>query len=314
MSGLSSIPEVTASRSEGADVPGGRPQVIYVMGAGRSGSTVLGITLGNCANVFYAGELDNWLVRSGAPQVESPERVRFWSSVREELEDADGASALFGNEAQRAIERSLSLFRVHKWPTRHRLRRRYRAVAEDLYRAVTRTAEVTHIADTSHYPLRARELQRIGGIDLYLLFLVRDPQHVVMSFNRDDVLQYTKSTLHTNVYLWVTHLLSLLVFMRHPRERRIFVRYEDFVVDPAGVVRQILERSRCADASLPDFTALAIGLPLQGNRVSKSQVLSLKHTTDALPPSRVTAVLQAPLMAVLSRLRPRAVAANAPPA
>ncbi len=291
---------------------GGRPQVIYVMGAGRSGSTVLGVTLGNCANVFYAGELDNWLVRSGTPQVAIPERVRFWSRVREELDDADGASALFGNEAQRAIERSLSLFRVHKWPTRHRLRRRYRAVAEDLYRAVTRAADVTHVADTSHYPLRARELQRIGGIDLYLLFLVRDPQHVVMSFNRDDVLQYRKSTLHTNVYLWVTHMLSLLVFLRHPRERRLFVRYEDFIADPAGVMRQILERSGCAAASLPDFTALAIGLPLQGNRVSKSQLLSLKPTTDPLSPSRVTAVLQAPVMAVLSRLRPSAAAATDP--
>ncbi len=47
------------------------------MGAGRSGSTTLGVTLGNCAGVLYAGELDNWLARSGTP-LESPERLRFW--------------------------------------------------------------------------------------------------------------------------------------------------------------------------------------------------------------------------------------------
>jgi hypothetical protein len=313
MSGLSATPESAASRPGGAEAPGERPQVIYVMGAGRSGSTVLGITLGNCEGVFFAGELDNWLVRSGLPQVESPERLRFWSEVHDELEDADGAAELFGNDAQRAIERSLSLFRVNKWPARRRLRRRYRAVAEDLYRAVTRAAHVTHLTDTSHYPLRARELQRIGGIDLYLLFLVRDPQSVVASFNRHDVLQFTKSTFHTNVYLWVTHLLSLLVFLRHPRERRLLVRYEDFVEDPAGVVARILQCARCATAALPDFTALTVGLPLQGNRVTKSEVLSLKRKADPLPSSRATALLQAPMMAVLSRLRPRA-AVTRPPA
>ncbi len=66
------------------------------------------------------------------------------------------------------------------------------------------------------------------------MFLVRDPQAVAASFNREDVREYTKSTLHTNVYLWVTHLLSLFVFLRQPRDRRMFVRYEDFLRDPKG--------------------------------------------------------------------------------
>ena len=274
------------------------------MGAGRSGSTILGITLGNCAHVFCTGELDNWLVRSGVPQVEDSERTQFWSSVREELDDPDAASELFGDKAQRSIERSLSLFRLHKWPTRYRLRKRYRAVAEDLYRALTRAAGVTHIVDTSHYPLRARELQKVAGIDLYLVFLVRDPQSVAASFNRHDVREYTKSTLHTNVYLLLTHLLSTFVFSVTPETDGCSVRHEDFVADPGAVVRQILDFSECP-AALPDFTALDSGLPLQGNRVSRSDVISLKHTTDPLPrSSSLTTALQFPMMAVLARLRP----------
>jgi hypothetical protein len=308
MSGLSVAPKLAGSQPE--PVPAGeRPQVIYIMGAGRSGSTVFGIALGNCTDVFYAGELDNWLVRSGVPLVESPECLQFWNRVREQLEDADRAAELFGNESQRALERSVSLFRVHKWLTRLRLRGRYRAVAEDLYRALARAAGVSHITDTSHYPLRARELQHVGGIDLYLVLLVRDPQDVVASFNRQDVQQYTKSTLHTNVYLWLTHLLSIFVFLKHPRERRVLVRHEDFVADPAGVLRQTLDRCNASVAALPDFTALTIGLPLQGNRVIGARTLSLKHGADTRSrSSRLTAVLQAPLMAALSRLRPRAAA------
>jgi hypothetical protein len=285
-----------------------RPRVIYVMGAGRSGSTTLGITLGNCAGVFYAGELDNWLARSGTPQVQDEERSRFWARVRERLEDPGAAAELFGDRAQRSIERSLSLLRVREWRTRRRLSGPYRAVCEDLFRALARAASAPCIADTSHYPLRARELQRVAGIDLYIVLLARDPQGVVASFNRRDVGEFTKSTIHSNVYLWVTYTLSLLVFLRHPRERRLFLRYEDFVADPGAIVRQILDMCSCPAGRLPDFGALQIGVPLQGNRLSRSRTLSLKDSADPVPrASRLTAVLQAPLQALLSALaRPRA--------
>ena len=287
----------------------GRPRVIYVMGAGRSGSTTLGITLGNCPGIFYAGEMDNWLVRSGRPQLEEDaERVAFWERVQAELEHPDQARELFGNASQRAIERSLSLFRVHLWSERRRLRVRYRSVAEDLYRATIRASGAERLVDTSHYPLRARELQAVPGIDLFLLFLVRDPQGVTASFNRHDVGEFTKSTLHTNVYLWVTHLLSLIAFLRQPRSRRIFVRYERFVADPAGVLEEILAAAGAPTEPLPDFSALRVGHPLQGNRVTRSApTMSLKARADEAPrASLLTSAMQAPVMAVLSRLRPAA--------
>jgi hypothetical protein len=286
----------------------GRPRVIYVMGAGRSGSTTLGITLGNCAGVFYAGELDNWLARSGTPQIRDAQRELFWVGVRERLQDPARAVELFGDRTQRSIERSLSLFRVHEWYTRRRLSGAYRAVCEDLFRALTSAASSPCIADTSHYPLRARELQRIAGIDLYIILLVRDPQGVVASFNRHDVGEFTKSTFHSNAYLWVTYVLSLFVFLRHPRARRLFLRYEDFIASPGAITQQILDLCGCPNEELPDFGSLQIGMPLQGNRVSRSRTLALKSTADRAPRiSRLTAVLQAPLQALLSALaRPRA--------
>ncbi len=284
---------------------GPRPRVLYVMGAGRSGSTTLGITLGNCAGVFYAGELDNWLPRSGVPQLQDEERLSFWAEVRAQLDDPAAAAELFGTEAQHSIERSASLFRPRRWSARRRLRGPYRAVARDLYGAIVRAGGAGTIADTSHYPLRARELQRIPQIDLYLLFLSRQPQGVVASFNRRDVAEYNKSTLHTNVYLWVTQLLSAIVFLRQPPERRLFVRYEDFVGDPARVVRRILAVAGLEDIEPPDFESLDVGLPLQGNRVSRSRTMSLRPRADPVAEiSRLTSVLQWPIGRLLARLSP----------
>lgn len=277
-----------------------RPKVIYVVGAGRSGSTILGVALGNCAHVFYAGELDKWLTRSGVPQLEDPQRTLFWSRVRQYVD----ASDLFGHEAKRCLERSSALFRIREWPARRRLRGRYRRVCQDVYRALARETGATQIVDTSHYPLRARELQSLAGIELYLLFLVRDPQSVVASFGRHDVAERRFGVFAANGYLWLTYLLSTLVFLRHPRERRLSVRHEDFVKDPEGVLRQILDMVG-STADTPDLTSLRTGIPLQGNRLLKAQVIALeRETTPRGRRSLTTKLLQLPFTLVFSRLHP----------
>jgi Sulfotransferase family len=295
-SSLSAMPEAAASAHTE------RPKVVYVMGAGRSGSTILGITLGNCANIFYAGELDKWLARAGESRLAGAERARFWSEVREGVDDADD---LFGKEAK-CLERSAALFNVRSWRSQRGLRQRYRRIAEDLYRAIARTAGVTHIVDTSAYPRRARELQRLSGIDLYLLFLVRDPQSVVASWSRDDVDEPRFNMPKTNAYLWLTYLLSVYAFFRQPRARRLLLRHEAFVANPEGVLRDIF-RWTGAPVTVPDLTALDTGVAFHGNRVVRSDVVALMSAPTEPPrSSRLTALLQLPWAVVFSRLQPAA--------
>ncbi len=217
------------------------------MGTARSGSTILGVTLGNCEGVFYAGELGGWLEKSGVSNYAGEERARFWSGV---LEQVDGAAELFGKETRRAVERSTAAFRVDEWPARRRLRRRFHRVTEELYRAIARASAAQYIVDTSSHPLRARELQKLAGVELYLVYLVRNPHSVVNSFTSPGIAQYSKSRLVTNAYIWLTHVLAVLVFLRQPRERRLFTRHEDFLGDPERVLRTVLlsesdRRRRC---------------------------------------------------------------------
>ncbi len=290
----------------------GRPKVVYVMGSGRSGSTILGIALGNCADFFYAGELDNWLTRSGVPAIGGAERTRFWNAVRGEV---GGAQELFGGRALRYLERSGAVFRVDRWWARRRLRPRYRRVTEQLYRAIAREAGVSYVIDTAHFPLRAHELQGMAGIDLYLVLLVRDPQSVVNSFarnvNPNEHAARRRLTLVTNADLFLTHLLSVFVFLRQPRARRLFLHHEDFLADPAAALREILDRVG-SSAALPDLASLSTGLPLRGNRLLSSDVIALRASAERpVEGSRLTALLQSPWLAVFSRMRPRVAGAPA---
>lgn len=279
-----------------------KPTVLYVLGAHRSGSTILGVTLGNCDDVFFGGELHSWFSREGVPSFGGADGERLWREVSDQL---DGAEQLFGHATQLYIDRSLAVFRVHRWRTRRRLLSRYRRLTEDLYRAISRASGSRLIVDTSHYPPRAHQLQTMPGIDVYLLFLVRDAQDIVASFDPRDQASGSKRLLNANVYLWVTYLLSVIVFLRHPRERRLLVRHEHFLADPEGVVRRILDGAGC-DSPLPDVTALDTGSPLQGNRFLKgSRVIALRGPGAARSRgSRLTALMQSPWKPVFARLRP----------
>jgi hypothetical protein len=302
-----SAPQTTSSTTEkhsAAEVE--RPKVVYVMGTGRSGSTILGITLGNCTDIFYAGELHLWLGKEGKSPLAGDDRARFWSRVREQV-----TPDLSGSEA-RSLEQTSAALRIGEWRAQRRLRQRYRDVAERLLPTIARTAEATHVVDSSHFPRRARELQALTTIDLYLLYLVRDPQSVVASYSRDDAVFPRFNLFTTNFYLWLTHLISLRIFQRHDPGRRLLVHYEAFVEDPETVLREIFD---CIDspAAVPDLSALDTGMAFQGNPVAKSPVVALNR--NAVRPARrarLTTVLQAPWAAVFARLRPAATTSAAP--
>jgi hypothetical protein len=287
--------------NEAASPRPARPKVVYVMGAGRSGSTILGVALGNCRGVFYGGELDAWLSRRGEPNFGGEERERFWARVEEEMGDSED---LFGDEVQRCIEHSAAPVRPGARRSRRRLRARYREVAQRLYKTLAAETGSTHIVDTSHYPLRARELQALDGIDLYLVYLVRAPQAVVAAFERKEIKQPPKGPWATNVYLYATHLLATTVFLRHPRERRVYLRYEEFVADPRRVLSELLARVD-APTELPDLSALRTGIPFQGNRLLREQEVALRvDEAKRLPRRPLTQLIQAPWSALLPRLRP----------
>jgi Sulfotransferase family len=288
-----------------------KPKVIYVMGQGKSGSTILGVTLGNCTDVVFAGELSGWLMGSGERSSKMSERERFWQSVRG---DIHGDSEVFGKEPFRELERSLSVFRPDRWLARRRLRGGYRRVTQNLYRSIANRAQATHVVDTSHLPMRARELQRMRDIDLYLIFLVRDVEGVAGSYMRvardSTAIGRRWRFFAVNARLWITYLLSTVVFLHQRRDRRMLVRHERFIADPEGVLREILDAAN-VPADLPDLTSLSTGIALKGNRLIRSETVALNQRPA--PPhrrSRLMRMAQGPWGMILRRLQPAATGAS----
>jgi hypothetical protein len=111
--------------------------------------------------------------------------------------------------------------------------------------------------------------------------------------------------LTTRLYLLATYLLAGWVFLRHPRERRMLLFYEDLLADPAGVIEDVLERIG-SSAAPPDFSRLSTGIPLHGNRLIDEPSVSLQppgpRCGDGPFRQRLFALV---LRAALGRLHPR---------
>jgi Sulfotransferase family len=238
------------------------------MGAGRSGSTILGTALGNCPSAFFAGELGAYTARGGLPTNEDPSTEAFWFRVRQRLElSSTGPSP----EWQRWFEHPSSLFR----PRRRRVRSAYARFNECLYRAVAAEAQVPVVIDSSHYPLRRWRLRDIG-IEVHTVHLVRHPVSVVRSLQTDIS---PKTRLAANVYLWIVCCLAELVYLRL-RGGKSKVRYEDFVREPQAELARI--GWECGlDPSAIRFDRLRTGPVFAGNRLIKCVTVALRPLVPA---------------------------------
>ena len=243
----------------------GRPKVLSVVGPGRSGTTVLASILGEVDGVVTAGEV-RWLWRRGVIEERPcgcgrpPAGCPVWSRV---LADVIGAGPYrLDDEVVPAV---LEMVRAQQEVSerRHRLRvirsasggdagwpalRRVRAVTAHLCASLAATTGSSVIVDTSKRAQDAAVLAAVGSIDHYVLHVVRDPRAVAWSWRRAKPLRtadgpQTMATrrLVPSVVRWMENCIGAeLLRRRVPRDRWLFMRYEDFAADPRGAVDAVL--------------------------------------------------------------------------
>src|SRR5436190_15157868 len=65
-----------------------KTKVLYIMGIGRSGSTILGIVLGNLKEYFFAGEMQLWIESRGVP-TEREDAIKYWEKIAVNIPDRE---------------------------------------------------------------------------------------------------------------------------------------------------------------------------------------------------------------------------------
>ncbi|MBA3290874.1 MAG: sulfotransferase [Actinobacteria bacterium] len=152
----------------------------------------------------------------------------------------------------------------------------YLAVLGATYRALFEETGARVIIDSSKRPSHAALFHLIPGVTAYFVHLVRDPRAVSYSRTRlksDDVdkrVMRTDGPLRSAIKWFQRNSEAEAVNRRHPADRSIVIRYEDFVADPARIVKSLTTLVGEDPASLP----------LEGARTVK---LGVNHTAAGNP-------------------------------
>ncbi|MBZ4414942.1 sulfotransferase [Myxococcus sp. RHSTA-1-4] len=223
--------------------------VLYVTGWCRSGSTIIGNVLNEVEGCFHTGELSflwknaygngsNTLCGCGAQLVD----CTLWSRVLQqgvapgESPQAHAARVVLRQQATvrtrhtpRVLWRGLSALPL----------REHAGLLARTYRTIADVTGSRIIVDSGKFPSEAALLPHVKGVTPCYLHLVRDPRAVAHSWTKTKQYVVPMSAARSTAYWLGFNAGSELVTRRYP-ERSLFLRYEDFIAEPAATVDRLL--------------------------------------------------------------------------
>jgi hypothetical protein len=251
--------------------PGGnvdRTKVLYILSWGRSGSTVLGNSLGELDGFMHAGELKTiWgkgvlqdrYCGCGVPVLECEQwpEVLARTCSGDVVEEAKRIYRLQRSAVR--LRHTRALIRMNDLSEGNEQLRSYAAVTQRLYASIKEVTGAQVIVDSSKRQEDAALLGLLPEVDPYYVHLVRDPRAVAYSWQRkkdspgegtaEEMLRYSPTVSTRN---WVlVNLTAEALKRRYGANRVLLVRYEDFVTDPGAVMERILEMIGESRARLP---------------------------------------------------------------
>ena len=227
--------------------PSRPPTVVYIGGAGRSGSTLLDNLLGSSPGWFSAGELrllwrarQLWTHRCGCGQ---PLReCEFWTSVLREVGEVDLEWATAMDERLLRSRRAWRL--VTRTPvTRVAGGDAFVDVVDRLVRSISVVSGDSVIVDSSKSPMGIAVLCA-AGVNVVAVQLVRDPRAIAWSWRRssattDAMTPFTSRTVPGAAVEWLGNNLAMEACVRRSRVAHVCIRYEDLIDHPARALAAI---------------------------------------------------------------------------
>jgi len=262
-----------------------RVKVLYVVGLGRSGSTILSNSLGQVGGYFSAGEMnfiwrhnviENRLCGCGRPFRECP----VWTRVMEEAfggMDAVNAREMMRLQASGTRTRHIPLMLTDRGQRRLAERlEKFLINYRRLYEAMGAVTGSQVIVDSSKEPAHGYAMNMVPDLDFYVVHLIRDPRAAAYSWlkkkpqpDSEEIEHMVRFSPTKSSALWASWNASAEALWRHTPDRYLRLRYEDFVAEPRESLTRIL-----------GLVGVTAELPLAGEREVQ---LGVSHTVSGNP-------------------------------
>ncbi len=240
------------------------PTVLYIVGAGRSGTTIFERVIsslpgytdsGELVDVFRLGVLANERCGCG----EWFRDCAYWQAIGAEAFggwDPEMARRMSANRARGAVRQryALQMLASTSWLIPEAELRFYADTFSSLYRAITEVSGAPIVVDASKEPIHGIAIATQADPDFRMVHMVRDPRAVAYSWSKAGVVRPNANRARQHMRTYgardVARMWNRANFwgsaLRHRVDHSSFLRYEDFVRAPVAQVTRVL-----ADLELP---------------------------------------------------------------
>ena len=251
-----------------------KKKLIYIMGAGRSGTTALATFLGNNKEILNIGEMHQFFEYLDENKECSCGKLlnecEFWKNK------IDNPTQEYSVNSRKLSEKMES----HSSIIKHLLNsfsnieyERYIELHQSILDSIQSDSEKSTLLDSSKYIGRALALNKLDNIELKIIYVVRDVRGVINSFSKK--VQTSKSPLSTIVYYSLINLVAEFISRFIFRKKVIKIRYEDLIENPISLFEKI---EKFINIDLTDIKekihkeqAFSIGHIVGGNRLKKNK-------------------------------------------
>jgi len=232
-------------------------KVLFIAGAGRSGSTLIErlmgqfdgfVSLGEMSWIFEVGVQRNYLCGCGLPYHECPLWVKVFDEAFGGMDNIDADKMRDFWALNHAFRGPNGLGHLHARGRAELAEKAADCVAviEALYLAVQRVTGARVIVDTSKSLLTPILMRNSQVVDLHVALLVRDPRAIAFSWatpkpdptRGPDAIQDKKSVLNSALW-WLASYVTGDAVRQEGNPPSMLLRYEDFTEDPAEYLRQL---------------------------------------------------------------------------
>lgn len=220
-------------------------KVVFIAGAGRSGSTFLSQLLSQADDCQTVGQIRHLPMSMGGNRVcscgQELAACGYWGRVAARLADKHGDTAMTRlkrglNQFQKAAEDRTDWSQEQTRRDLAAAHGAFLAVLADLYHFAAEEADGRTLIDSSKIPSVAFALALIEDIDLYTLNLVRDPRAVSVSWAK---LVRNPQTLKQRCRNWNRRAQQMAEFSQIPNQPFRRIAYEAFASTPRPMIEEI---------------------------------------------------------------------------
>lgn len=237
-----------------------RLKIIYIAGAGRSGSTLLSNVLGQLPGVVSIGELyylwergiqDNILCGCGNPFRD----CEYWQEVLQCTGLSTGIENIpqaFANGVNGARTRHIPFLFTKGGRLRYAtVSQPFINLLDHIFKAISQLTGCNCIVDASKFPSYGFLLTQIPNVEVSVIHLIRDPRAVGFSwqrrkFNPDSGELFGRMSISRSAAIWNSWNVGAEILGHTVLDRDRFLRlqYEQFINHPASSLERIINMAR----------------------------------------------------------------------